>query len=764
MASLCVSSASSSPIQSARNLHAFLVSCTNNVGEACRAVDAFLKEQPPEAAIGFFRLCFPLLLQKVFGFQDSASSSSSSSWLARTTDEQSATALRSLLDPSSNLFSSLLALDREKAVEFIFPNERLPGRIRRLLLLDRGATLVSQTSELLKNRMKISSVGGLQLQLNLFEYYFFWFAYYAASCEEFAPTQAIPALTHNLISPGRSIRHWVPTLHTVSHHNSTKSAASHHGLYLQLLHAYLTQFVQLHHYSGMIYIPGTNCLSQGGFLLLTLLEFWLMKDDPWPLQGSQLGIGNMGFTHSAVELDAVRSVINHCNRLKISCNTYTEAYDDAHYTIPGSRSFLGSPLASPLTWHMGTSKGYVLNADLLQKPLYRFLSRAFLYWPAGISVKQAWYLVEIWIDYMQPWKIDIGEKQAEKFSDTSKFLGKEFSVVWQGHVTRNYYYYTMMVVHFLNFALKYVRANLEPILDMTAKVLGVLVSSKELLDLLRKIELSTGSVPGKVETDHSLFEDMDWEENAPNRKSQFGYVFSPIAEETARNCGLFAPGEGGAFYLFQMLILQCEAEIQLLAPESQKSVSKSLDLVKHAGLDIFQPYLLCNSIGNIHFETERMTPFRNEAKALGRHTCFDVKYRGDWMRRPIESTEVAFLVRFFVKLSDIINYRLKLEGQDDGQSTKMHDYDRFPHEEVNVSELLTKSKHTVVTLSIFDIPKELKGFLLSCCAALRNQLRRHGWRVNLRFLAQKHIVVLIVVVLVWLLKKLSDSLPLSKSC
>eukprot|EP00250_Pteridium_aquilinum_P008410 c17923_g1_i1 orf=3-533(-) len=177
MAYLRLSSASANPNLDAQSLHAFLTSCTDDIAGACRAVEGFLQEQPPEAAVGFFRLCFPVLLQKVFGFQDLASSSSAA-WLVRATDEFTASAIRSLLHPSGPLFTSLIALDREQAVQFVFPNERLPPRVRRLLLLDRGVSLLSQTSELFKNRIKVSDVGGLQLQLDLFEYYSFWFAYY----------------------------------------------------------------------------------------------------------------------------------------------------------------------------------------------------------------------------------------------------------------------------------------------------------------------------------------------------------------------------------------------------------------------------------------------------------------------------------------------------------------------------------------------------------------------------------------------------------
>ncbi|KAI5075070.1 hypothetical protein GOP47_0011031 [Adiantum capillus-veneris] len=150
-----------------------------------------------------------------------------------------------------------------------------------------------------------------------------------------------------------------------------------------------------------------------------------------------------------------------------------------------------------------------------------------------------------------------------------------------------------------------------------------------------------------------------------------------------------------------------------------------------------------------------MPVLQDGERALGRHTCFDIKYRGDWMRRPIESTEVAWLVRLLVKLSDIINDRLNLAEQVRTSCHKLSDdtggSSKF--EELNVAELLRSSKDFAVNLSLLDLAKEIRAFLLSCWGALCDQLRQHGWRVNLRFLAQKPVVVLILVVFSWLVRK-----------
>ncbi|MCO5609327.1 hypothetical protein L7F22_063553 [Adiantum nelumboides] len=295
------------------------------------------------------------------------------------------------------------------------------------------------------------------------------------------------------------------------------------------------------------------------------------------------------------------------------------------------------------------------------------------------------------------------------------------------------------------------------------EVLGTLVESKDLLEVLRKIDSSTGAVSAKMDVERVLTTDMDWEEDAPSSESNLNHSLSslPFQERKPR---LFALGECGAFHTFQMLILQCEAEIQFVSPESQRSVLKSLEYAKYAGFEIFNSRSLSNSAMNTQPETYSMPLVQDEGRALGRHTCFDVKYRGDWMRRPIESTEVAWLVRLLVRLSDIINDRLNLAGEVGlaAVRTSCHKLSdnskgspKLKFEELNVAELLRASKHSVVNLSFFDLAKEMRAFLLSCWGALCDQLQRHGWRVNLRFLGQKPVVVLMLVFFSWMLKKLS---------
>ena len=49
-------------------------------------------------------------------------------------------------------------------------------------------------------------------------------------------------------------------------------------------------------------------------------------------------------------------------------------------------------------------------------------------------------------------------------------------------------------------------------------------------------------------------------------------------------------------------------------------------------------------------------------QGLRRGQWADVRYRGDWMRRPIASNELAVLVRTLLWISDALNRSLGLDG------------------------------------------------------------------------------------------------------
>lgn len=74
---------------------------------------------------GFFEFCFPVLLKRVFGYDDVEAS-----WLNAVTKPgraPDAAALTRLLGPRGPLFAAMRAADGGRLIQFLFPPERLPA-------------------------------------------------------------------------------------------------------------------------------------------------------------------------------------------------------------------------------------------------------------------------------------------------------------------------------------------------------------------------------------------------------------------------------------------------------------------------------------------------------------------------------------------------------------------------------------------------------------------------------------------------------------
>lgn len=619
--------------------------------------------------------------------------------------------------------------------------------------------------------MKVDASGAVQLQLDLFEYYVFWFSYYAV-CKDNGFAQGLASgrpRSHSKPSQIRSLGHWVSGLHSPFHQGAS---ASRHDLYLHLLNLYLRHFVQAAHATSRFHMGHTSSstdISRGDFLLLTFVEFWLRNDDPGPLPASmhaslgppQLGGFNVGHVPPGIELsDALRLVIHHANSLLKA-------------SLEDQSCVLNSEDLQSLNTGSSIHFEYSLHLRVLQRPLYRFIRHTFLFWPSGTPVRQARHVFDVWLDYLQPWNCQVEGKQgiSKELNHSEDRKGTRlYSARWQGYLTINYPFYTSLTVRFLEFALKFIHTDPEALLEMTNKILSVLAGSKDLLEFLKKIDTTYhSSTSGRVYHWDGSSLDTDWEEGITLGANRMCNTSHSQALQEKKQLHLFGTNESGAFQAFQILILQSEAEIQFAPPETQKTMFKALEMIRIAGLKVFDAYPICSSL-YLHPETQQISPDDNVSRALGRHTCFDVRYRGDWMRRPIESTEVAWLARLLVQLSDLINKKLNLdvhENNVDVHENKRKQEAKAAHEvrshiallpaevtEFDLTQIFKTSRNPLVNLCFTDVVKAIKTFLCRCWLVFCAQLRKKGWRVNLRFLAKKPIVLFLLLLFFWILNKI----------
>lgn len=133
-------------------------------------------------------------------------------------------------------------------------------------------------------------------------------------------------------------------------------------------------------------------------------------------------------------------------------------------------------------------------------------------------------------------------------------------------------------------------------------------------------------------------------------------------------------------------------------------------------------------------------------KRVGNYALADFKYKGDWMRRPISNDEVAWLAKLLIRLSDWVNETLQLNQPESNIVSPKWSYVEVSSDtEGNVYGPMETVK--AVLYSIWS-------WLLVLMGAAVKLMRKRGMRVNLRILASKKIVtVLLMFVVFSVLKK-----------
>ena len=133
-----------------------------------------------------------------------------------------------------------------------------------------------------------------------------------------------------------------------------------------------------------------------------------------------------------------------------------------------------------------------------------------------------------------------------------------------------------------------------------------------------------------------------------------------------------------------------------------------------------------------HDHVEVFTP---KHPGVGHRTWADVKYKGDWMRRPISDNEMAWLAKLLIRLSDRLNEVLGLDQIDNIVNAPT--YVDVPRDDAGYIGGPKEASIMVVSL----IGSWLSLFIQSVVRSMRG----HGVRINLRVLASKKCVMVLVV-------------------
>uniref|UniRef100_A0A5B7AYY4 Putative sphingomyelin phosphodiesterase 4 n=1 Tax=Davidia involucrata TaxID=16924 RepID=A0A5B7AYY4_DAVIN len=753
------------------------------IAAACAAIESFLHTHTPDQTRWFFSITFPTLICKIFGFDESSAQrpQSPNGWIdivSASNDPELACRVFNLVSPNSVLMSSISAVDRLSLVKYAFPTERLPEWVRFMLQNERDFRVLADLCPLFKGRVKEDSikVSSFQVQLNVFEYYMFWFAYYPVCRGNSENCDAVRVR----ISRRFRLENWTSTIPGFSSGKRRSEQKIECSLYIRLLYAYLRAFVptydlnaqQPYRSSLLHYSRGydNSIIEQAEFLVNTLLHFWLVDNDFSPVPVNLCKSFGVAFPFSSVlgetpPTSGLGEVVNvFVKYLNLSSVALTDGSEQVEnigsprWRISGSAD--GAKSRNAMSIVPGVHSVGSWNS-WIQRPLYRFILRTFLFCPVETPIKHASQVFSLWISYMEPWMIsleDFAELDANvgiSAKNTAKEVtcspARVYSSSWQGFVLSNYLFYSSLAMHFIGFAHKFLHTDAEVIVRMVSKVINILTSSGELIDLIKNVDTVFHSKPAG--SSKSMFNSLyrfvptireqlqDWEDGLCESDADGSFLH----ENWNKDLQLFSDGEDGGQQLLQLFVLRAEAELQDISGDNLASNLQCLDSLKAQvgclfGGPIVKPMSVTPEARRYQSRDEVFKPRRD-----GNCMFADVKYKGDWMKRPICSDEVAWLAKLLVTLSAWLNDSLGLNQGESGCVDPTWSY-------VDVSGDVRNVCGATETMKVMLC--SLGTWLITSRGAAVSFMRKHGLRVNLRMLASKKVVTVLLLISVFsVLKK-----------
>lgn len=545
-------------------------------------------------------------------------------------------------------------------------------------------------------------------------------------------------------------------------------------LYMRLLYAYLRAFVptcdlnshqpyrgSLLHYG---YGNDGSVLYRAEFFVNVLMNYWLVDSDFSPLNvnvckswglslKSRLVPGETPPTPNLGEV--VKLLVKYLN---LSSSAVKEGIE--HFGNP-SWSRVSSEKSKELAASINSPMHVVGSWNAwIQRPAYRFILRSFLFCPVGTSIKNASQVFSVWVTYLEPWKIgldDFAELDAiidgsgnDVKKEGEKNVECGYSSSWQGYVLSNYLYYSSLVMHFIGFAHKFLHTDPEMIVQMVLKVIKILTSSKELTDLIKNVDAAfhsqqAGSGKSMLSSLYGYIplireQLQDWEDGLCESDADGSFLH----ENWNKDLRLFGDGEDGGQQLLQLFILRAEAELQANSGDSLACNLQCIDSLKLQVSCFFGGH----AVKRISFTPEvKHVQSRDEIfkpRRVFNHASHNVNYKGDWMKRPISDDEVAWLAKFLVWLSSWLNENLGLHQAERSDVDPKLSYVEPPSDAGNVCGSTEIMKMTLCAVCSW--------FLMSGAMVVR-LMRKHGARVNLRMLASKKIVMVLLACFVFRILK-----------
>uniref|UniRef100_A0A2K5VEV6 Sphingomyelin phosphodiesterase 4 n=3 Tax=Macaca fascicularis TaxID=9541 RepID=A0A2K5VEV6_MACFA len=377
---------------------------------------------------------FPWLVESIFGSLDGVLIGWNLRCLQGRVNPVEYGIVMEFLDPGGPMMKLVYKLQAED-YKFDFPVSYLPGPVKASI-----QECILPDSPLYHNKVQFTPTGGLglNLALNPFEYYIFFFAL------SLITQKPLPVSLHvrtsdcaYFILVDRYLSWFLPTEGSVPPLSSSPGGTSpsppprtpampfaSYGLHhTSLLKRHIS------HQTSVNADPASHEIWRSETLLQVFVEMWLHHYSLEMYQKMQSPHAKESFTPTEEHVLVVRLLLKHLHAFANSLKP--------EQASPSAHSHATSPLEE---FKRAAVPRFV------QQKLYLFLQHCFGHWPLDASFRA---VLEMWLSYLQPWRY-APDKQAPGSDSQPRCVSEK----WAPFVQENLLMYTKLFVGFLNRALR----------------------------------------------------------------------------------------------------------------------------------------------------------------------------------------------------------------------------------------------------------------------------------------------------------------------
>ncbi|XP_050634981.1 sphingomyelin phosphodiesterase 4 isoform X1 [Macaca thibetana thibetana] len=378
---------------------------------------------------------FPWLVESIFGSLDGVLIGWNLRCLQGRVNPVEYSIVMEFLDPGGPMMKLVYKLQAED-YKFDFPVSYLPGPVKASI-----QECILPDSPLYHNKVQFTPTGGLglNLALNPFEYYIFFFAL------SLITQKPLPVSLHvrtsdcaYFILVDRYLSWFLPTEGSVPPPLSSSPGGTgpsppprtpampfaSYGLHhTSLLKRHIS------HQTSVNADPASHEIWRSETLLQVFVEMWLHHYSLEMYQKMQSPHAKESFTPTEEHVLVVRLLLKHLHAFANSLKP--------EQASPSAHSHATSPLEE---FKRAAVPRFV------QQKLYLFLQHCFGHWPLDASFRA---VLEMWLSYLQPWRY-APDKQAPGSDSQPRCVSEK----WAPFVQENLLMYTKLFVGFLNRALR----------------------------------------------------------------------------------------------------------------------------------------------------------------------------------------------------------------------------------------------------------------------------------------------------------------------